>query len=389
MQEKGISNKVTEAWSLDDLWVSINGTEICDIDFVGYEAIFGGCNIPATLSFIDSYGLTTGDVDKAANIGIGGLVDLGFTTSTGCTYEDQFVITKVTTENNAKNQKLVKIDMEDTETRNMKGAFVSKGYPGKKFSEAMEEHMQTIGNDAHQSKRKLEVVANDEEKKLNMVVPAHMDFYTFLNKEMKDKGYSYLKDKTTEYLVHDKFRLFDKLKGFGDTFEFDTNYFSFNRIVQFNVEGYNVDAIMKSFPIANTSIDLVTNNSEDSKDGIDSKISQKKPSDEVSTETSGVKVADLANQGQGSKQGHKVANEQQYFNALSNAQKCSIWIPGRVDNMIGRKVTTIFPKPNYYAGTDDDKIFSGEWEVYMVRDKIIGMYYMQEMFLRRPGGSNK
>jgi len=389
MKEKGISNKVTEAWALEDFYMKVNGVEVCDIDFVGYEAIYGGCNIPAEVQFIDTKGLLTGDNNDIGNVGIGGFVEIGFTTANNCDFKDEYVITKVDTVNNSKNQKLVSLKLEDTETRNMKGSFVSKGYPNKKFSEVIEDHSKEIKNDTHQKTRKMEVVPPEDEKKSNIVIPSHINFYDFLNLEMKDKGFQYIKDKTTSSLVHVSNKLFDKLSNLGDVYEYDTNPFSFTRIVQFNIEGFDSDAYLDSIPTSITSIDNVTNNSEDYKEGVDSKISKKDPKKEVKTEVSGSKVTEGMTDYRGKKQGTKTLKDKQYFETISNAQKCSIWVPGRVDNMIGRKIKTVFPKPSYYSGTDSDKLFTGEWEVYMVRDKIIGMYFMQELFLRRPGGGEK
>ena len=387
-EDTGIRSKVTEAWALEDIYFKVNGTEICDIDIVGFEALYGGCNIPAKASFIDSKGLTTGDTEGSANIGIGGVVEVGYTTAQGCSYKDEFIITKVQTQTNSHNQKLITLTLEDKDTRNMKGSYTSKGYPDKKFSETIESHFEEIGSKALNTGKELFVHPPEKELKLNMVIPGHIDFYTFLNREMKDKGYKYIKDKTANYLIHTSNKEFDKLNYMGDIYEYDTNPFSFTRIVQFHIDGFDLDAYLASIPTANTSIDLVTNNSEDNKDGLDTKISQKDPSKSVKTKTSGVNPGDLA-KGKGSKQGRKTAQDQQYFETISKAQKCSIWAPGRTDNMVGRKIQVKFPKPSYYMGTDDDKIFSGEWEVYLVRDKVIGAYYMQELFLRRPGGTNK
>ena len=205
---------------------------------------------------------------------------------------------------------------------------------------------------------------------------------------MVDKGYSYIKDKGINYLVHNSHRVFDKLQNYGDVFEFDAaSQYSFSRIVQFDIEGFNTDAILKSIPTSFTSIDVVTSNSKDSKDGTNTKITKRDPNKDVKTKTSGVNVTDLTKQHRGQKQGSKSLNDKQYFEAISSAQKMSIWIPGRTDNMVGKKIKVILPKPTYYDG--DDKIFSGDWEVYLTRDKIIGAYYMQELFLRRPGGTNK
>jgi len=388
MQEKGISNKITEAWALEDFYVSINNTEICDIDIVGFEAIYGGCNIPAKFSFLDSQGLLTGDTKNSSNIGIGGLVEIGYTTAQGCSHSDRFIITKVHTENNSHNQKLVTLTLEDTETQNMKHAYLNKGYPDKSFSEVIKEHDKEIKNDSARGKKILEIIPPQNEKIFNIVVPANIDYFTWINREMKDRGFSYIKDKGINYLIHNTNKEFSKLQSLGDVYEYDTNPFSFTRIVQFNIDGFDMEAYLKSIPTSYTSIDIPTSNSKDSNDGTDTKISIKEPQKEVNVKTSGVNPGELA-LSHGQKQGLKTGKDKQYFETISNAQKCSIWAPGRTDNMVGRKITAIFPKPTYYSGTDNDKIFSGEWEVYMVRDKIIGMYYMQELFLRRPGGSNK
>ncbi|RLD45389.1 MAG: hypothetical protein DRI86_05605, partial [Bacteroidetes bacterium] len=68
------------------------------------------------------------------------------------------------------------------------------------------------------------------------------------------------------------------------------------------------------------------------------------------------------------------------------AQKCSIWVPGLNWNRVGKKVKVLFPRPTYMDQSEYDEIFSGEWEIVAVRDKIIKQYFVQELFLRRPGG---
>ena len=83
----------------------------------------------------------------------------------------------------------------------------------------------------------------------------------------------------------------------------------------------------------------------------------------------------------------KNINMQQYYTSLSNAQKCSIWVPGVNRNRIGFRVQVAFPRPQYMQGDSYDNVFSGEWEVVAVRDKIIKQYFVQELFLRRPGGA--
>jgi hypothetical protein len=391
--DKGISNKVTKAWAVQDIWAEINGYEICNKDIVDFETMYGGCQVPAKLQFIDSKGLTTGDINKTANISIGGSVTIGFTTAENCEHEETYIIKKVNTENNNSNQKLIEIELEDIETRNMKQAHVSKGYPGKKFSEVVESHIKEIKSTDLPTFKETIIAKAKNENPLNMVIPANINFYDFLNFEMKEKGYKYFKDRFNSYLVHGEHREWDNLKSLDEVFEFDSRSpFSFNRIIQFTVDGFNFDEYQTAIPMSTTSINIQDANSPDAvsgNKGTDTKISKKKPNESKNdVEISGVKASELSSLGRGSKQGSKVAGDKQYFDTMSNAQKASIWVPGRVNNLIGKKIKVVFPKPTYYAKTQNDHIFSGEWEVEYVRDKIVGGYFLQEMFLKRPGGTN-
>ena len=87
----------------------------------------------------------------------------------------------------------------------------------------------------------------------------------------------------------------------------------------------------------------------------------------------------------GEKQGNRSNTELQYFSALSKASECSIWVPGRNINRVGMTVEVNFPRPKFYKNSEYDTQFSGDWEVTYARDKIIGQYFVQELFLRRPG----
>jgi hypothetical protein len=393
-QEATFSSKVTHAWALRDMYVNLNGSELCDIDIVDYECLYGGCQVPATLSFVDTKGHTTGDKNKAGNIGVGGFVDIGFITSDGCEHEESFVITKVSTENNTRNQKLVKLQLEDLETRNMKGSYKTKGYPGEKFTNVIKSHMKEIGNDALRfGKEFITAVPKDiKEIGMNIVVPGHMNFHDFLTTEIKDRGFSFIKDRAMNYLVHDSHKEFDNLLDSKNIFEYDSlNAFDFNRIVQFNLEGFDMESFLCSIPTSNTSLtlqDAGTDTAVKGQKGADSKISKKDPKESKSTvKVSGIKNTDIVST-RGLKQGSQVGKNQQYFETLNNAQKCSIWVPGRVDNLVGKKVQVVFPKPTYYA-SDSDKLFTGYWEVYLVRDKVMGSFYLNELFLRRPGGETQ
>ncbi len=160
------------------------------------------------------------------------------------------------------------------------------------------------------------------------------------------------------------------------TYVYDTNQFSLNRIVQFEIDGFDMESYLESMPKTITSIDPITNQSEESvKNGTDTKTSKKDPdiTDNINK---------IVKSTRGTKQGKLIGKDKQYFNTINNANKCRIWVPGVSSNLIGKKITVVFPKPTYYDG--EDEVFEGEWEVYAVRDKVIGFYYMMELFLRKP-----
>jgi hypothetical protein len=99
---------------------------------------------------------------------------------------------------------------------------------------------------------------------LNMVVPGHINFHSFLLVEMAEKGFHYIKDRSMNYLVHTEHKEYGKLKHSKNVFEYDAkNEFDFNRIVQFNMEGFDVDSYIGSLSKSNTSISEVEGNSPD------------------------------------------------------------------------------------------------------------------------------
>jgi hypothetical protein len=381
MKESKRLDKVTEAWSLDDYYIKIQDQEICDSDIVDFEAVYGGCEVQAHVQFIDTKGITTGDKKKSGNLGIGAFVKIGWTTAQGCKWNGEFFVTKIYSKTNDKNQKLVKLLLTDKETRNFKGTFKDKANPDNELSKTFKDHI----NDIKTEDKEFIVAGPKKELKLNLQIPANIDFHSFLNKVCDKFNYKYIKDKYSNYMVHNEHLEFNKLKTTQFTYMYDTNQYSFNRIVLFNIDGFDMDAYLSSIPTTLTSIDATTNQAKESRtDGTDTKTSKKKVEESSSdSKTSGVKSSTIVGATRGSKQGRITGQDKQYFNTLNSAQKCSIWVPGKSSNLIGKKIKVIFPKPTYYEG--DDELFSGTWEVYGVRDKVIGMYYMMELFLRRPG----
>jgi len=385
VNENSLSNKVTDVWVVSDYYAYINDYELCSADLVDFESVFGGCEIKARLKFLDTKGVTTGQQGgKTGHLGVGGFVKIGFTDPMGCPFEHEYVITSLKHLDNHKNQRLVQIDMVDKETRNMKGTFQTKGHPGKKFTEAIDKHYKDTGN-----KKKFNIVGPIKEALVNTVIPSHIDFHTFLTKEAKFRGFKFIKDRFANYLVHAEHLEFNKLMKLPDIFEIDAKQFSFGRIVQTNLQGFNFEALAKSVPTSVMNIDNILNNSLDFlKDGVSTLIHQKPAEKSQSDKKNAtVKISDISKITRGQKQAVAPNNNKQTFNTLNNVNKGSIWVPGRNGNMVGKKITVNLPNVNSYS-KGSDEMHTGEYEVYAVRDKIVGGgYFMQELFIRRPGQS--
>jgi len=380
--ENSLDHKLTDAWTVSNYFVKINDQEVCQADITDFEAVFGGCEVKAFVKFVDSKGMLTGDKPKVGDLGAGGFVTVGYTDPMGCEIEHQFSISKVTSANNSKNQKLVKIELEDMEARNMKGTFKAKGAGGKKFTEAIKEHYEKTGN-----KKKFNIKGPLKEMAVNTIIPSHMDFHTFIKKEAAFRGFKYIKDRFSNYLVHTEHMEFDKLPKMDLEFSVDEKQFSFNRIVQFDLGGFNMNTLLQNTPTSILNVDNIVNNSmEKLKDGVETLIFQKDPKKSKSEKKdSGVKKSDLTKHVRGIKQSTGPAGTQQNYANLNNAQKGSIWVAGQNANYVGKKIKVNLPTAESYSKGSDD-VASGEYEIYAVRDKIIsGGYFTQELFLRRPG----
>jgi len=387
---KSLTNKLTEAWVASNYFVSINGCELREPDILDLEIMFGGCTVHGILTFQDSQGLMQGTPKGTPSLAVGGHVRVGWESALGCggEYEETFSIEKVRSETNEKNQRLVILDLVDLETKNYQGTNLTKPYKEKKFSEALKEHTDEINKNINTvQKRVLKIIGHAKEAIDSIVIPSHIDFHTFLNISLPNNGYEHKKDKHTSYIVSKQTTEFDKLKTQKEEFEVDTvNEFSFWRILQYNLEGFDVNALIDSIPIGLTTTTKELKG-EEKKDMLakDMIVDHKKTIEKGgagSTNQSDMIVK------RGTKRASKKnINMQQYYTSLSNAQKCSIWVPGVNRNRIGFRVQVAFPRPQYMQGDSYDNVFSGEWEVVAVRDKIIKQYFVQELFLRRPGGA--
>lgn len=378
----GITSKLTEAWIAQDYFVFLNNCEIREVDVLDLEIMYGGCSVNGLLTIQDTQGHMDGSVDGAPSLQQGGFCRVTWTAAGGCggEYDETFSIEQVKSSTNESNKRILTITLVDTDTRNEKGAFKSVNYNKKKPSEIVKEHIKTNITSGIKPQREMKITPHKKESKTTLTVPSNMDAFSFLNTWLPQQGYARIKDKFTDYLVSKQTTEHDKMASSKEEFDVDPNSaFSFWRVLQYNLNGFDVNALMDSIPtvLSNTSGSL-------NHDGDDKELFDKK-----SYETSHVKTAQKGTQkkgiaGKGTKTGVKNnSNLQQYFNTLSNAQTCSIWVPGLNKNRIGFKSRVNFPRPSYLASDSYDLTFSGEWEVTAVRDKIIKQYFIQELFLRR------
>jgi hypothetical protein len=359
---KGLSNKLNEAWAAHNYFVAINGCELREPDILDLEIMFGGCSVHGILTFQDSQGLMQGTPKGTPSLAVGGHVRVGWESALGCggEYEETFSIEKVRSDTNEKNQRLVILDLVDIETKNHQGTHITKPYKEKKFSEIVEEHVTDVNKTIHEAqKRTLKVVGHLKEAIDSIVIPSHISFHDFLQISLPENGYEYKKDKHTSYIVSSQATEFDKLKSQKEEFEVDTvTEFSFWRILQYNLAGFDVNALIDSIPIALTTTTKEIKGT-DSKD----KLAKDMVVDHKKTVQDGgagkTKQSDMIVKKGTKRSSKKNMNLQQYYTTLSNAQKCSIWVPGVNRNRIGFRVQVSFPRPQYMQGDSYDNVFSG------------------------------
>lgn len=375
----GFSNKLTEAWAVDDYYVEINGCELHVNDIVDYEAVFGGECINAVITFIDTLGFAPGSPQGSASLAVGGFVDIGYVSAGSCEFEAEYVIKKIHQRVDKQNKRLITLELMDVNTAKMKSSFVNKGYPNQKYSSALESHLEEL------SVTGIDIITTTSESIVNAVIPASMSFYDHIVAETKEKGMKVIRDKSVGYVVPQEQMTQDKLVQTNEEFEYDTsNIHSFWRILQYNVEGFNMDSLLASIPTKETSITSVNSASNaNTNKGISGETQEKET---TSTKTlAGTSIKDNVTY-----QGQKLANVQtpgsgEYFKAIESAQKASIWVPGMNYDRVGKKIIVNFPKPTYVNNDEYDEVLSGEWEIYLVRDKIIKEFFIQELFIRRAG----
>ncbi len=381
IEESSISHILTEAWAVNEFFVRVNGCELREADVLDIEVMYGGCSIDASVMFLDTEGIFSGEAGTAS-LAQGGILSMGWNAAGSCggEYEGAFSIEKVRS-TEAKNQKIVILDLVDAHTRSLKGTHVTKGFQQTKFSDGIKTFMEEEAGASD-----LIVKGADNENTRDWIIPSNMNFHTWLEKSGAQNGMKLIKDKFNSYFVSGDFTEYNKIDVSPFEFEVDAdNQYSFGRILQYNLDGFDMSAVMDTIPMGLSNNSQVVTGTGDEAKSKTSALDSKQSAQEAGT--AGVPMVDSV-KSRGNKQGVKHTETQhQYFTSLSNAQKCSIWVPGLNANRVGKKVTVKFPRPNYLKQNQYDNVFSGYWEVYAVRDKIIKQYFIQEIFLRRTGGS--
>lgn len=378
----GVSHKLTEAWVAQDYFIWLNNCEVREIDILDLEIMYGGCSVDGVLTIQDTQGHMSGAVDGSSSLQQGGFVRITFTAAGGCggEFDETFSIEKVKSATNEKNQRILTIDLLDTDTRNERGAFKTKNFNNKKISEIVPEFLGETIKSGIASSRELVVTPHKSEVKTSMTFPSNIDANSFIKRVLGQQGYVRIKDKFTDYVVSKEVTEQSNLATGPEIFEVDpSSEFSFWRVLQYKLDGFDVNALMDSIPMQLSDTSGSTNDNAESKDklGKDIALVTKEKTAQNVKQKEGIA-------GKGDKSGSKNnANLYQYYNKLSNAQTCSIWVPGLNRNRIGFRNIVNFPRPSYLASDQYDDTFSGEWEVTAVRDKIIKQYFIQELFLRR------
>ena len=380
-QSSGINRKLTEAWACQDLYASYKGCEIDESDFVDFEVMFGGSCVKAIFTFLDNAGFTSTLSGAGEDFKQGGEMTIGYKDALGCSVEHTFMVDGIIEQKDKRDQKLVSVTLSDVTSCALKSTYKAKGYPDKEYNKVVKEHLNLAGI------KDIEVIPPSKPEQMkNMVIGAGQTFFETMKTSGLEQGYQLIMDRGAKYFVHNENMQFDNLGNDGEVFVYDTDQLAMNRIIQFEIDGYKSENIMKAVDTKIIGDDDSSVLSKSNKDGIKQASLDKKASDtkNIKQIAEGSDVDKVMPQN-GAKEVIKSNDQVEFYNALKGASKMKIWVPGRNINRIGVKCEVELPRPKFYLQSEYDKVFSGEWETYHVRDKIIGWYFVQELFLRRPG----
>jgi hypothetical protein len=315
-------------------------------------------------------------------LSIGGFVDISFisqpNTQSGepAPFDKKFVITSVKSFDGdvRSSTKIVEIRFEAFENKILKSTYESVVYNDQEPSKSLEEQFNRMGIN-------LIVAADEEEKKTTLITPSHISMDEYLDNEMDYRGYHYIQDRHSSYLVHDSHMTNEKAQPTGEFFEYKpADISSRAQVIEYITDGFDITALENSIPSSTNEI----NNENTQQEEMSVKTKMTAPTG--GSVGNGIKATDM----------HVVNGEKQQTSynqssatlskELKNLQKMSIWVPGWNGNRLGMSVEVEMPRPVHLDQTADNELYKGNWIVNKVRDKIISSYFVQELFLSRAGG---
>ena len=376
-----LTGKFADCWQTNDLQIWFNSENgdtnsiLQNNNLLTYEVMWGDPTIIGIISFID-----TQEMQKQIPLSIGGFVDIQFTsqehTKIGepAKFSKKFYITSVhTSEGDSRGtSKIVTCNLVDIDSQKLKSSYLSDSYDKMKpmdvFKEIFKKHEIII-----------EDFADAAEKVASIIIPNHINTYEFLSNELAYRGYKFIQDRLGSTLIHDTFLTTKKAVQVGEVFEYKPKlWWTRFQVIEYNIEGFNLEALEKSIPVSSNQI----NNENQNQEEMDVITKLSKPLGGI---IGGIKATDRHNFSGKKQEVTYSKTDETTTKTLKDLQKMSIWVPGWNGNRLGKKVTVELPRPAEYNQSEDDPTYKGEWVVNRVRDKIINSYFIQELFLSRDG----
>ncbi len=369
--------KLHPAWTVDNLSININTTDVPMENLLSYEVAFTGSSIIGFISFMDN-----DDLVSKMPISVGGFIEIGFTSQmqtkylSPSNYTKKYTITKVGSTIQVMHN-IVSLEFEDFNTTKLKTSYISKSYTDITPADMMSKYVTEL------QLENVLIAGKETEDNVSIHTPAHMSASEFLNKDLEYRGYELIQDRYNSYIVHNSHRYPEKAVSTGEFFEYmPKDQASRAQVLEYKVSGFDMEALQKSIPTITSNINM-------------EKISQEKINTKVivaesnsTAQVGGIPVTELLNNsGAKLSGGYSDGDPDNVTKELKNLQKMSIWVPGWNGNRLGMSVKIELPKPININQSENSETYSGIWIVNQVRDKIINSYFIQELFVSRAGNA--
>ncbi len=376
-----LTQTLQEAWQVKDMFVIFNemqdGGNILEWrSLLSYEVMWAGSEVYGVITFTDADNYL-----ENLPLSIGGFLSISHTSQPGTKYgkeakfEKTFVITSVKSADGAAgNTKVVEINFEDMITKKLKSAYESIVYDDMPPSDALSNRYRDLGV------KNLVVAANTNEKNTTIITPSHISAHEYTNEENNYRGYNFIQDRHTSYLVHDSHMTNQQAKSTNEIFEYQpADVQSRAQVLEYVTDGFDMKALEASIP---TNANAISN---ESTQGETMDITAGMTTPVGGTISNSIKSTDLlVVTGEKQHAGYNKSNAT-LSKELKNLQKMSIWVPGWNGNRLGMSVQVEMPRPVHINQSEENEIYKGNWIVNKVRDKIISSYFVQELFLSRAG----